>query len=61
MAEQPVYVLAAAPHEKVRLRDLFRSGPGTVLELMQNPGYTRASGWDLRTLDDPRIVEGEFL
>ena len=28
---------------------------------MQNPGYTRASGWDLRTLDDPRIVGGEFL
>lgn len=61
MTEHPVYVLAAAPREKVRLRDLFRSGPGTVMELMQNPGYTRAFGWDLRTLDDPRIVEGEFL
>lgn len=61
MAEQPVYVLAAVPHEKAIFRDLFRSGPGAVMELMQNPGYTRASGWDLRTLDDPRIVEGEFL
>lgn len=61
MADQPVYVLAAAPRNKVRIRDLFRSGPGTVMELMQNPGYTRVSGWDLRTQDDPRIVEGEFL
>jgi len=61
MTSQPTYVLAAAPREKAKLRNLFQSGPGTIMELMQNPGYTRASGWDLRTLDDPRIVEGKFL
>lgn len=61
MSVQPAYVLAAAPQESARLHGLFKSGPNTIMELMRNPNYTRPSGWDLRTLDDPRIVEGEYL
>lgn len=55
----PIFVFVARPVEKVRLAGLFDDGP--VRGLLEKPGELRYAGWDMQTLDQARIVKGEYL
>jgi len=57
----PVYVLTAMPTEEARLKDFFDSGPQSIMELLEKPPTFRWAGFDLRTLDQAKIVRGEYL
>jgi hypothetical protein len=57
----PIYIMSAVPKEDSRLLNLFQSGENSLMHLLENPGSFRYAGWDLETLDQARIVEGEYL
>jgi hypothetical protein len=56
----PFLVLAVAPVEEVKLLDSFYEKENPFFNLLQNPPYLRYSGWNLRTLDIPRLKNGEY-
>lgn len=57
----PYYILSAIPKEKCKIKSIFESRNGSIMQLLRNPGSLRYGGWDLRILDFPRIVKGEYL
>jgi len=64
MAEStPTYILAAVPEQPNRVRNLFHLGPepSFVSGVLENPGSFRYAGWDLQTLDQAHIRNGEYL
>ena len=56
---RPFYVIAATPQKSLQFNDFFNSGGGSIVELLKNPPVLRRMGWDLVTLDNPRILKGE--
>lgn len=58
---KPFYILAVAPMQPSTINKFFEPGEGSVTELLKHPEKLRNMGWDLRTLDTPRIVKGEYL
>lgn len=58
---KPTYIIAIAPKQISKLRNFFRSGPDSVIEIMNNPGYLRETGWNLPQRDEPRIMKGEYI
>lgn len=57
----PLFLLGSRPTMPAQFRDLFSAGPGSIIEMLKNPPHPRELGWDLRTLDDPRVVKGEYV
>ncbi len=57
--DNPILVLSAAPVEQTTLNGFFETGTNSVFELLRNPPKIRDMGWDLATLDQPRIFKGE--
>jgi len=57
----PYYILSAIPQERCKIKGIFESKNSSIMELLRNPGNLRDGGWDLTTLDFPRIVKGEYL
>jgi hypothetical protein len=58
---ETVYILSMTPEEPNRIKDLFREGPYTVGRLLERPPSLRSYGWDLQTLDQAHIENGEYL
>lgn len=58
--KKPLYILAVVPHEHSKLK-LFESGPGSIAELLMTESGSRYAGWDLSTVDEPKIIKGEYL
>jgi hypothetical protein len=58
---EPAYILSMTPEKPNRIKDVFREGPGTVGSLLERPPSMRAYGWDLQTLDQAHIENGEYL
>ena len=58
---KPFYILAVAPIQPSTINQFFEPGENSVMELLKHPGKLRNMGWDLRTLDTPRIVKVEYL
>jgi len=58
---KPYYILAAYPTDSNRLKNIFESGDGSIMEMLRNPDQLRHAGWDLRTYDNPSIMKGEYL
>ena len=57
----PKFVLAAQPMTKFDLEDFFVETPENVFfEKLRNPSYLRYAGWNLLTLDYPKIRNGTF-
>lgn len=56
----PLLILAATPYEQTKIKNFFQSDGDSVKELLRNPGGLRYAGWDLETLDNPRIIKGEY-
>ena len=57
----PSYILIASPTQPNRLKNVFASGPETIASTLERPPVFRYAGWSLETLDQARIVGGEFL
>ncbi|MBI5359397.1 MAG: hypothetical protein HZA48_02315 [Planctomycetes bacterium] len=55
----PFYIIAATPQKPLQFENFFDSGKCPVVELVKNPPSLRRMGWDLVTLDTPRILKGE--
>ena len=53
--------MAARPGAPTHVANVFQSGPNTISQLLEHPPQLREYGWDLRTADRARIVNGEFL
>src|SRR3990172_2392837 len=56
----PKFVLAAEPKEELLLPDFFSEENVFYKILKDPPGYLRYTGWNLLTLDKPRIREGKY-
>lgn len=59
-------ILIATPKEKLgELKSLFTNEEGSIKRKLENPplnaGQIRYGGWDLRTLDQGKIIEGQFV
>ncbi len=55
----PLIVLGAEPLEKVDLDNFFSEQNSPFFTLLKDPPYLRYSGWNLLTLDQPKIKEGK--
>lgn len=57
------YILTAVPEQPNQVKNLFHLGPepNFVSEVLEKPGSFRHAGWDLQTLDQARIKNGEYL
>lgn len=55
----PILVLSAAPVEPTTLKGFFETGENSVFQHLRNPPKIREMGWDLTTLDQPKILKGE--
>jgi hypothetical protein len=49
------------PEQPNRVKGLFDEGPGTVAGVLEKPGSFRYAGWDLQTLDQAHIENGQYL
>ena len=59
-------ILIAYPQEKIgELKSLFTNEEGSIKRKLENPplnaGKIRYMGWDLETLDQGKILEGQFV
>jgi len=55
----PLIILAATPLEKVSA-DNFFSEDSNFFRLMKDPPYLRYMGWNMLTLDYPKIIDGLY-
>lgn len=56
-----VYILAFAPEKPAKFKNsIFQVGPGSIMELLQNPGELRNAGWDFTPSEKPKIIKGEY-
>lgn len=55
----PLIILAAIPHTKIIIDNFFYETGNPIFELLKNPPYLRYMGWNLLTLDYPKIIEGK--
>jgi len=61
-----MFILIAYPKEKLgELGSLFTNEEGSIKRKLENPplnaGQIRYAGWDMRTLDQGKIIEGQFV
>jgi len=57
----PQLVIAARPATVAHFKDLFTTGTESITSILEKPGSFRHAGWTLETLDQARIVNGEYL
>lgn len=55
----PVLLLGAAPNEPTVLKDFFSMEGKSVFELISKPPHLRYAGFDLTTVDQPKLLKGE--
>lgn len=53
--------IAAYPNEALELRTIFLSTPDSIRKRLENPPILRYGGWNLRTLDQAKILRGEMI
>lgn len=56
----PLLILVADTQEKFLIPHFFEEENNSFYEKLKNPNYLRYSGWNLLTLDIPKIRKGEF-
>jgi hypothetical protein len=57
----PKFILAAQPNEKIYIPDFFvESEDNIFFEKLRKPTYLRYMGWNLLTLDYPKIKNGTY-
>lgn len=55
----PLIVLGIEPLDEVSVQNFFSEENNPLYDLLKNPPYLRYSGWNLLTLDTPRIKDGK--
>jgi hypothetical protein len=55
----PLIVMGVEPNEKITLENFFSEEKNPLYDLLKNPPYLRYSGWNLLTLDWPKIRDGK--
>lgn len=53
--------ITAYPNEALELRTIFLSTPESIRRRLENPPILRYGGWNLRTLDQAKILRGEMI
>lgn len=53
--------IAAYPNEALELKTIFLSTPESIRHRLENPPILRYGGWNLRTLDQAKILRGEMI
>ena len=53
--------IAAYPNEALELKTIFLSTPDSIRKKLENPPILRYGGWNLRTLDQAKILRGEMI
>jgi hypothetical protein len=56
--KSPLFILGAAPSNKVEIPNFFQED-SSFYKLLEKPPYLRYMGWNLLTLDHPKIVDGQ--
>lgn len=54
----PLFIIGAAPSNKVEIPDFFQED-SAFFKLLKEPSYLRYMGWNLLTLDHPKIISGQ--
>lgn len=54
----PLFILSAAPTSRVEIPDFF-SEDNPYAKLLKDPPYLRYMGWNMLTLDHPKIIDGQ--
>lgn len=57
-SKAPLFILGAAPTSRVEISDFFAEESESV-KLLGKPSYVRYMGWNMLTLDHPKIVDGK--
>ncbi|MEW6711142.1 MAG: ATP-binding protein [Candidatus Riflebacteria bacterium] len=55
----PVLVLSCSPLQPIFIKEFFVTKDPSAYSLIRNPQKTRHAGWDVTTLDNPKIIKGE--
>src|SRR5258706_14298105 len=55
--KSPLYILAAAPNKKITIPN-FLNENNSFVKLIKDPPYLRYMGWNMLTLDIPKLIEG---
>jgi hypothetical protein len=61
MREQRHLTLSAMPIERGELRTVFSERPGSIRREIEEPQSLRSRGWDLRTGDRAKFIDGELI
>lgn len=56
--KSPLFILAAVPTTRVKIPNFF-SESNPYATLLKDPPYLRYMGWNMLTLDRPRIINGQ--
>lgn len=56
--KSPLFILGAAPTSKVSIPNFFAE-ENEFVKLLEKPPYVRYMGWNMLTLDHPKIVDGQ--
>lgn len=56
--KSPLFILGAAPTKKIEIPNFFQED-SPFFKLLKEPPYLRYMGWNLLTLDHPKIVDGQ--
>jgi hypothetical protein len=55
----PVLVISCSPLQPIFIKEFFVAKDHSAYSLIRRPQKTRHSGWDVTTLDNPKILKGE--
>src|SRR3989338_3680779 len=58
--EHPWFYLVTAPKKYFSIPNFFSDKPNSVRQLLADPDGLRQMGWNMMTLDDPDLVNGEY-
>lgn len=56
--KSPLFILGAAPTSKITISNFFAE-ENEFVKLLEKPPYIRYMGWNMLTLDHPKIVDGQ--
>lgn len=56
--KSPLLILGAAPTSRVEIYDFFNEN-NSYVKLLKEPPYLRYMGWNMLTLDCPKIIDGQ--
>ncbi len=56
--KSPLFILGAAPRSKIEIPEFFRED-NPFVKLLKDPPHLRYMGWNMLTLDHPKIVDGQ--